>query len=101
MLREQFDDTQIIARHYDSAEKWMDFMSRLRQQRPHFAGHLRRLVRAAGRPDLIHSQDPKRQTDKTLLATSYFYHDLRLMERYAKMLGKTEDARRFTIRRKK
>ena len=28
MLREQFDDTQTIARQYDSAKKWMDYMSR-------------------------------------------------------------------------
>ena len=46
-------------------------------------------------PTLIHSQDPNRETDKTLLATSYFYHDLRLMEQYAQMLGKTDDARQF------
>ena len=46
-------------------------------------------------PTLIHSQDPKRETDKTLLATSYFYHDLCLMEQFARMLGKNDDARRF------
>jgi alpha-L-rhamnosidase len=44
---------------------------------------------------LIHSRDPKKETDKTLLATSYFYHDLRLMEGFAKRLGKNDDARRF------
>src|ERR1019366_5130385 len=44
---------------------------------------------------LIHSKDPARQTDKTLLATSYFYYDLRLMANYAKQLGKTEDAARW------
>ena len=46
-------------------------------------------------PALIHSRDPKKETDKTLLATSYFYHDLRLMEGFAKRLGKNDDARRF------
>ena len=46
-------------------------------------------------PALIHSRDPKKETDKTLLATSYFYHDLCLMEHFAKLLGKTDDARRF------
>src|ERR1019366_2432877 len=46
-------------------------------------------------PALIHSKDPSKETGKTLLATSYFYHDLRLMERYASLLGKTNDARRF------
>src|SRR5690606_19748964 len=46
-------------------------------------------------PELIHSKDPARQTDKTLLASSYFFHDLRLMECYAGLLGKTNDASRF------
>jgi alpha-L-rhamnosidase len=43
-------------------------------------------------PRLIHSKDPARQTDRTLLATSYFYYDLRLMERYARQLGNDADA---------
>ena len=37
---------------------------------------------------LIHSKDPARQTDKALLATSYFYYDLCLMEKYARRSAK-------------
>jgi alpha-L-rhamnosidase len=44
---------------------------------------------------LIHSRDPKRRTNPALLATAYFYHDLELMENYAQMLGKTDDAGQF------
>jgi alpha-L-rhamnosidase len=44
---------------------------------------------------LIHSKDPARQTDKALLATSYFYYDLKLMERYANLIGKSDDAAHF------
>ena len=44
---------------------------------------------------LIHSKDPARQTDKSLLATSYFYYDLCLMEHFATMLGKADDAARW------
>jgi alpha-L-rhamnosidase len=44
---------------------------------------------------LIHSKDPKRKTSETLLATAYLFHDLQLMEQYATMLGKTNDACRF------
>ena len=47
-------------------------------------------------PKLIHSNDPKRKTDKALLATAYFYHDALLMAGYATLLGKAEDARHFT-----
>ena len=41
---------------------------------------------------LIHSQDPARRTDKTLLATAYYIHNLRLLEKYARMLDKPEEA---------
>jgi alpha-L-rhamnosidase len=95
MLRQQYADTQTFARHYDSAKRWMDFM----------AGHIKDglISRDAygdwcfppADPTLIHSQDPKQETDKTLLATSFFYYDLSLMERFAQRLGKKDDARRF------
>ena len=95
MLREQFDDRRIIASHYDSMKQWLDFMS----------GYLTNGIISRDNygdwcvpPEvqaLIHSKDPARITDKTLLATSFFYHDNRLMEQYATLLGKTVDARVF------
>jgi alpha-L-rhamnosidase len=95
-LREQFADEGIIASHYDSAKKWMDYMG----------GFIRDGIIARDSygdwcvppedPKLIHSNDPKRKTDKALLATTYFYHDAQLMARYATLLGKAEDARQFT-----
>jgi len=95
MLYEQYDDTRIIARHYDSAKKWMDFMSGFvnngiisRDQYGDWCVPPEDLT-------LIHSQDTNRITDKTLLATTYFYHDCKLMEKYATMLGKTDDAQQF------
>jgi len=95
MLRRQYADTRTLAQHYSSAKKWMDYM----------AGFVKNGLIAKDAygdwcmppedPTLIHSQDPKRETDKTLLATAFFYHDLCLMEQFAKRLGKNEDARRF------
>ena len=46
-------------------------------------------------PKLIHSQDPARKTDGTLLGTAYFYKMLRLMQRYATLLGKQDDATEY------
>jgi alpha-L-rhamnosidase len=46
-------------------------------------------------PKLIHSQDPTRVTDKTLIATSYYYELLRQMSRYARILDKPTDAAEF------
>jgi alpha-L-rhamnosidase len=47
-------------------------------------------------PALIHSNDPKRKTDKALLATAYFYEDARLMAGYATHLRKSDEAQHFT-----
>jgi alpha-L-rhamnosidase len=94
-LREQFDDTRIIAAHYDSMKRWMDYMSRFMTNGIISRDSYGDWCVPPEEPSLIHSQDPARNTDKTLLATSYFYHDFKLMERYATMLGKTDDARAF------
>jgi alpha-L-rhamnosidase len=44
---------------------------------------------------LIHSKDPARKTDTTLLATAYFYHDARLTAQQAALLGFSKDVERF------
>jgi alpha-L-rhamnosidase len=95
MLREQFDDTQIVARHYDSAGKWMNFMTGFITNGLITKDAYGDWCFPPEDPAQIHSPDPKKATDKTLLATAYFYHDLVLMERYAKLLGKSDDARKF------
>jgi alpha-L-rhamnosidase len=46
-------------------------------------------------PRLIHSQDPARKTDGVLLGTAYYHKMLRLMCRYATLLGKPEDAAEY------
>jgi alpha-L-rhamnosidase len=94
-LRRQFGDTAIIEQHYECARKWvnhmLDFVSNGIISKDSYGDW----CMPPEDPKLIHSTDPNRITDKTLLATSYFYHDLCLMERYATMLGNTDDAARF------
>ena len=43
--------------------------------------------------ELIHSQDPERQTDGTLIATAYTIHCLQLMEQFAEMQNLDEATR--------
>ena len=96
MLRDQFGDTRIIARHYASMKRWMDYMSRFMTNGIISRDNYGDWCVPPEDLKIIHSNDPERITDKTLLATSYFYHDSKLMEHYATMLGKTDDAQRFT-----
>jgi len=44
---------------------------------------------------LIHSQDPARQTDGTLISTAYYYHLCKMMTRYASLVGSNGDASYF------
>ncbi len=95
MLRQQFDDTRIIASHYASLKLWMNFMSGFMTDGLISRDNYGDWCVPPEELTLIHSQDPARNTDKTLLATAFFYHDYKLMEHYATLLGKTDDARAF------
>jgi alpha-L-rhamnosidase len=95
-LYEQYADIELIKSHYESAKKWIDYMSG-------FIGKDGLIARDSygdwcvppEDPKLIHSKDPNRRTDRTLLASAYFYYDLTLMADYAKLLGKSSDRERF------
>jgi hypothetical protein len=45
---------------------------------------------------LIHSNDPLRTTSSEYIGTAYFYYELKLMEKFAKLLGKEEDAASYS-----
>ncbi len=95
-LRDQFADAGIIETHYASAKKWMDYMSGFVTNGIIARDSYGDWCVPPEEQKLIHSNDPKRKTDKALLATAYFYYDARLMARYATLLHKTEDAQHFT-----
>jgi alpha-L-rhamnosidase len=95
VLYDQYGDRRAMERHYTGMSRWIDRM----------VGKLKDGITAADeygdwcvppeRPDLIHSEDPARRTSKEVVASSYLFHDLKLMARYATVLGKTEDAAHF------
>jgi alpha-L-rhamnosidase len=94
-LVDQYGDTRILERHYPAMTKWL----------AHMSGYVTNGLIAKDSygdwcvppedPKLIHSKDPARKTAPALLATSYFYHCLTLMARYATLLDKPDDARRY------
>jgi alpha-L-rhamnosidase len=95
MLYEQAGDRRIIETHYPSMKKWITFMSGFITNNLMPRDTYGDWCVPPEDPKLIHSQDPARKTKGEILGTTYFYHDLTLMARYAAMLGKTEDARQF------
>jgi alpha-L-rhamnosidase len=92
MLYEQYGDRRVLERYYPAMRKWLD--------------HIRTFVDSGliGKdqyadwcvppedPKLIHSVDPARVTDKTLIASSYYYELLRTIARYARILDKPTEA---------
>ncbi len=94
-LERQFGDCASIGKNYGSAKLWIEHMLTFATNNIVSKDNYGDWCVPPEEARLIHSKDPARQTDKALLATSYFYYDLRLMEKYAKQLGKTEDAARW------
>ena len=96
ILREQFADDVVVARHYASAKRWMDHMSGFVKDGIIARDSYGDWCVPPEDPKLIHSNDPARKTNPALLATAYFYLDARLMAAYATLLRETEDAQHFT-----
>lgn len=94
-LLEQFGDRAVIARHYPSAQKWVDYMTGFLTNGIISRDSYGDWCVPPEEQSLIHSNDPKRKTDKAILATTYFYYDLNCMSRYAALLDKPRDVRRY------
>jgi alpha-L-rhamnosidase len=95
MLRDQFGDNRAIAEHYDCAKKWIDHMQGFITNGIISRDQYGDWCMPPEDPKLIHSRDPSRITRAPLLATPFFYNDLRLMQSYALQLGKTDDVERY------
>jgi len=92
MLYEQFGNTRPIEKHYASMKKWMDYM-RSKYMKDYIVTKDKYgdwCVPPESK-ELIHSQDSTRKTDGQLIATSYYYYLLKLMNRFAGLTGNEKD----------
>lgn len=93
MLLNQYGDTRSVARHYDSMKKWIFYMSER-----YMEGNLITKDKYGDwcvppeSKELIHSRDPKRQTDGVLIASATYYDLLLKMKNFAELLDKPADA---------
>ncbi|HLJ47957.1 MAG TPA: family 78 glycoside hydrolase catalytic domain [Bryobacteraceae bacterium] len=95
MLYDQYGDRRAIETHYPAMRKWIEHMRTYTKDGLMPKDQYADWCVPPESPKLIHSQDPARRTNGTLLATAYFYKMLRLMNRYATLLGKTDDAAEY------
>lgn len=95
MLYDQYADKRVLGRGYDAMKRWLDYEKTFVKDGLISKDQYADWCVPPENPKLIHSQDPARVTDKTLIATSYYYELLRQLSRYARILDKPADAAEF------
>ncbi|MGA2116421.1 MAG: glycoside hydrolase family 78 protein [Bryobacteraceae bacterium] len=92
MLYDQYGDRRVLESTYPAMKRWLDLEQTYVHDGLTSKDQYADWCVPPEDPKLIHSQDPTRVTDKTLIASAYYYHMLRTMSRYARILGKADDA---------
>lgn len=94
MIYEQTGNPEPILRNYAAMKKWMNH---IRKDYTNKDG----LITAdkygdwcvpPEKPELVHSQDPARKTDGTLIASAYYYKVCQMMAKFARMQGLDAEA---------
>jgi alpha-L-rhamnosidase len=97
MLYKQYGDVRPIEKHYPSMKKWLTYM-----QTKYMKDYILTKDKYGDwcvppeSPELIHAKDSSRTTNGQLIATAYYHRMLFLMKRFAKLLGKEDDAKTFS-----
>jgi alpha-L-rhamnosidase len=95
MLFQQYGDTRVIERNYPAMKKWVEYMRTFLKDGIMPKNTYGDWCVPPEKPELIHSQDPARQTSGALLSTAYYHHMLKLMSQYAAIAGRQEDAKDY------
>ena len=96
MLYSRFGDRQPIETHYEAMKKWM-----LHMKDNYMKGGIMTKdtygdwCMPPESLELIHSNDPTRITEASVISTPFYCYLSRLMAKYAELLGKPEDAAFF------
>jgi len=98
MLYDEYGDKRAMERNYPAMKKWIDHEATFLKDGLIPKDQYGDWCVPPEDPKLIHSVDPARITDKTLLGTSYYYELLRTIARYARLLDKPADAADFDKR---
>jgi alpha-L-rhamnosidase len=93
---QQYHDLRVIEQNYPGMRKWITHMESYIKDDLMPRDTYGDWCVPPESPELIHSKDPARKTDGTVLGTTYFYRLLRLMEHFATLLGKQDDASEYS-----
>ncbi len=97
MLYDQYGDVRVIERHYGAMKKWITYMGGFLKDDLMPKDTYGDWCVPPESPELIHSKDPARKTDGTLIGSAYYYEMLKVMSRYGKLLGKKQDVADYDV----
>jgi len=99
MLYEQYGDQRVLETNYPTMARWMALMKSKVSTEDGIisADKYGDWCPPPESQELVHSKDPQRLTAGPLLATSYYYYDLRQMQKYADILGKTQESKTYGV----
>jgi alpha-L-rhamnosidase len=96
MLAGQYGDDRPLRMIYPNVKRWMSHLkSRYQKNGLIHCGKYADWCVPPEREELIHSEDPARKTDVTLISTAYYYYISRLMAGWARMQHLEADASWF------
>ncbi len=95
MLYQQYGDKRSIERNYPAMQKWVARMESFVKDGITAKDTYGDWCVPPESPDLIHSKDPLRRTDGSVVATAYLYSAARLMAENATLLNKAQDASEY------
>ena len=96
MLYNQYGDLKTIETHYPYMQKWIEYMSQFLRNDIMPKDTYGDWCVPPEDLKLIHTNDPLRTTTSEFIGTAYFYYELKLMEKFAKLLGKESDGLKYS-----
>jgi alpha-L-rhamnosidase len=97
MLAGHYGDTAPLTKYYPNVKRWMlHIKTQYQRDGIIHCGKYADWCVPPEREELIHSEDPARKTDVTLISTAYYYRICQMMEGYASMLKNDADAQWFS-----
>jgi alpha-L-rhamnosidase len=95
MLYRQYGDARVIEKHYAALRQWEKYMEKFLDNDLMPKNTYGDWCVPPESPELIHSKDPARVTDTTLISTAYFYKVLQLLSQDARIAGKPSESAEY------
>jgi alpha-L-rhamnosidase len=96
MLYNQYGDLQTIETNYPYMQKWISYMSQFLKNDIMPKDTYGDWCVPPEDLKLIHTNDPLRTTSSEFIGTAYFYYELKLMEKFASLLGIDKDVENYS-----